>query len=51
MSQGLIHVTIEWKVRHNGHKPTETVFTNQEVKERCPKLLVDFYESRINARS
>lgn len=50
MSQGMIHVTIEWKPRKNGVKPQESVFSNEDVKQRCPKLLVDFYESRINAR-
>ena len=51
MSNGSIQVTIEWKVRADGVKPTESVFTNEVVKDKCPRLLVDFYESRINARS
>ena len=29
----------------------ESIFTNDVVKEKCPRLLVDFYESRINAKS
>lgn len=44
-------MTIEWKPREDGSKPLESVFTNEVIKEKCPRLLVDFYESRINARS
>lgn len=51
MSNGAIQVTLEWKVNANGVKPLDSVFTNEIVKDRCPRLLVDFYESRINARS
>eukprot|EP00347_Sterkiella_histriomuscorum_P012339 403368972 len=51
MSKHCIEVTIEWQVRADGVKPLPTQYSNNEVKERCPKLLVDFYESRINARS
>lgn len=51
MTKGSIEVTIEWKTRADGFKPKETQFSNEEIKERCPKLLVDFYESRINSRS
>ncbi|TNV79742.1 hypothetical protein FGO68_gene3745 [Halteria grandinella] len=46
-----IQVTIEWKPRADGTRPLESVFTNEIVKDKCPRLLVDFYESRINARS
>lgn len=52
MTNGAIMVTLEWKPRPiTGVKPSESVFTNDIVKERCPRLLVDFYESRINAKS
>ncbi len=50
VSNGQIYVMIEWKVRGNGTKPSETTFINEVVKERCPRMLVEFYESRINAR-
>lgn len=50
LSQGMIHVTIEWKTRSNGFKPSDSVFLNEEIKVQCPRLLVDFYESRINSR-
>lgn len=32
MSQGMIHVTIEWKTRKTGYKPPDTVFLNEEIK-------------------
>ena len=51
VSSGHIYVTIEWQARSDSSKPEDTTFLNEVVKEKCPKLLVDFYESRINARS
>ena len=51
VSSGHIYVTIEWQARSDCSKPEDTTFLNEVVKEKCPKLLVDFYESRINARS
>ena len=46
-----IVVSIEWKRRANGVQPKSSSFTNKVVREQCPKLLVDFYESRINSKS
>lgn len=50
MSNNVIMVTIEWRCRPDGIKPSESIFTNEIIKDRCPRLLVDFYESRINAK-
>ena len=47
---GVITVTVEWKARVNGFRPLSQTFTNDKVKEQCPRLLVDFYESRINLK-
>jgi hypothetical protein len=41
-------VTLEWEQRSNGFKPDHSILTNEHVKEKCPRLLVEFYESRIN---
>ena len=52
MSNGSIQVTIEWKARaSSGVRPGGSIFTNDVIKDKCPRLLVDFYESRINAKS
>ena len=51
MSNGAIMVTLEWKLRPDGTKPLESIFTNEVVKDKFPRLLVDFYESRINAKT
>ena len=45
-----IIVTIEWEKRTNGFQPKASNFSNKLVREECPKLLVDFYESRINSK-
>ncbi|CDW89607.1 UNKNOWN [Stylonychia lemnae] len=50
MSSNNIQVTIEWKVRSDGYKPMETIYTNKELRNKYPELLIDFYESRINAK-
>ena len=41
-------VTIEWKVRADGVKPLNSTVMNTEARLKCPMLLVDFYETRIN---
>lgn len=47
---GRILITIEWKMRPNGLKPTNTVCPNKEVKQFCPMLLIEFYETRITKK-
>ena len=46
-----IIVTIEWHTRQDGKKPKPSQFSNSTVRENCPELLVDFYESRINLKT
>jgi hypothetical protein len=43
-------VTLSWERRRNGIIPKPSQFTNVTVRDQCPKLLVDFYESRINLK-
>jgi len=45
-----IMVTIGWTPRANGVIPRPSSFPNTVIREECPKLLVDFYESRINLK-
>ena len=45
-----IMVTIGWSPRANGVIPKPSSFPNTLIRESCPKLLVDFYESRINLK-
>lgn len=51
LCQDSIIVTIEWEKRSNGFQPKPSNFSNKIVKEECAKLLVDFYESRINSKT
>jgi hypothetical protein len=44
-------VTVRWKERIDGIRPIDTVILNEIVKERWPRILVDFYESRIKTKS
>ena len=44
-------VTVRWKERIDGIRPKDTVILNEIVKERWPRILVDFYESRIKTKS
>jgi len=46
-----IIVTIGWQKRSDGVIPKPSQFSNETVKENCPKLLVEFYESRINLKT
>ncbi len=39
--------TVEWKPRANGFVPLATTFTNRDLRDRCPFLLLDFYEARL----
>jgi len=50
MTGNIIYVVMEWRKRPNGFKPRETIVTNDVVKEKCPKLLIEYYESRINPK-
>jgi hypothetical protein len=45
-----IWVSVAWQARKDGTVPKPGLFLNTEVREQCPKLLVDFYESRINLK-
>ncbi|CDW72830.1 m-phase phosphoprotein 8 [Stylonychia lemnae] len=49
MINGQINIVIEWQVRKNGFKPLESMITNDQAKQKCPNLLVDFYESKISS--
>ncbi len=51
MQSGKIMVTVRWKERIDGIRPKDTVILNEIVKERWPRILVDFYESRIKTKS
>ena len=51
MTGGTILITIEWNKRADGYQPLESTHSNEVVKDKYPRLLVDFYESRINAKS
>lgn len=46
-TEGEILISVEWKNRPNGKKPINSILTNVELKELCPRLLIEFYESRI----
>ena len=39
---------VYWKQRNNGTIPQSNIFTNKKLKEKCPDLLLDYYESKFN---
>lgn len=38
---------VEWKVRSDGMKPDNSYISTDLLKEKYPKFLIDYYESRI----
>ena len=38
---------VEWKVRSDGMKPDISYINTEILKEKFPKFLIDYYESRI----
>eukprot|EP00347_Sterkiella_histriomuscorum_P011847 403370879 len=42
-------LTVEWQERENGEKPLELEIDNTQAKELCPKILAEFYESKIHS--
>jgi len=38
---------VEWKIRSDGMKPDNNYLTTDILKEKFPKFLIDYYESRI----
>jgi hypothetical protein len=46
-SNNEVNCLVEWLPRDNGIKPSDTFISNKILRERCPNLLLDFYESRL----
>jgi hypothetical protein len=42
-----VNCLVEWHARKSGIKPSDTFVTNKILREKCPHLLLDFYESRL----
>jgi len=42
-----VNCLVEWNQRKNGIKPMESFVSNKILREKCPNLLLDFYESRL----
>ena len=38
---------VEWEARKGGVKPADSFVSNKVLRQRCPQLLLDFYESRL----
>jgi hypothetical protein len=38
---------VEWEIRKGGVKPADSFVSNKLLRQRCPQLLLDFYESRL----
>lgn len=38
---------VEWEARRGGVIPASSFVSNRLLRERCPDLLLDFYESRL----
>lgn len=39
--------TVEWYADKEGKKPEASQLVYEEVRSRCPKLLVDYYERHL----
>ena len=39
--------TVEWCVRKNGIKPNSTKIDREIIKQKVPKLLIEYYEKKI----
>jgi hypothetical protein len=42
-----VHCLVEWQTRKGGSKPCDSFVHNLILREKCPNLLLDFYESRL----
>jgi hypothetical protein len=42
-----VNCLVEWLPRKNGIKPQDTFISNKILRDKCPNLLLDFYESRL----
>lgn len=38
---------VEWEKRDHGFQPKSTFYSNDEIKKYDPKILVDYYESKL----
>jgi len=38
---------VSWKPRQDGKQPKESAYTNKELLEINPKMLAQFYESKL----
>ncbi len=46
-----IRLLVEWEMRPDGIYPNPTYYSNLEIQEICPDLLIDFYESKLKTFS
>lgn len=42
-----VNCLVEWVPRDNGIKPSDSFISNKILREKCPNILLDFYESRL----
>jgi hypothetical protein len=42
-----VQCEIEWKKRYDGTKPDNSFLNNKELRIKCPTLLLDYYESKV----
>jgi hypothetical protein len=47
MQTGRLFLTVQWSRRQDGTIPTETVYSNAEIKRENPLLLCEFYERTL----
>lgn len=46
-TENKLELEIKWKPKPNGEKLRSTIATNVEVKEHYPRILCDFYETKL----
>jgi hypothetical protein len=47
MSGSEVMCQVEWKKRYDNSKPKQSYVSNKILKQQYPKLLLDYYESKI----
>jgi len=47
LTDNVVTCLVEWMVRKDGTKPADSFISNKVLREKCPHLLLDFYESRL----
>jgi hypothetical protein len=48
--ENVVMCDVEWKPRIDGTRPLRSTYSNQELRKTCPKLLLDYYETKLQTQ-